>query len=670
MGVVYQAEDIALKRLVALKAMLPALAASASNRARFLREARAVAALEHENVVAVYQVGEDRSVPFLAMQFLKGKTLEDRVRRDGRLPPAEVLRIGRETAAGLAAAHARGMVHRDIKPANLWLESERGKVKILDFGLARAAGGDSQLTQQGAIIGTPAYMAPEQANGQPVDGRCDLFSLGCVLYRLCTGQLPFRGADTIATLLAVATVQPPPPRNLNAAVPAALSRLVMRLLEKKAAARPASAKAVVEGLEAIERDPTAGDIVEAKGLAERLWLKPVGLAGGEEPVEEVEGEEPGRPWPDLRRQSAGRGALPWIIGGGAGVLAVMGMVIVVLVATKDKKTGGEENGHPGVGLAGPAGPAPPVVPPGQPNVLVAAGLHGGIRDFDISRDGKWLAAGYGVDAHRGNGPGAVVVWNLPLREEAFRLTGFSQPVHAIAISPNGRLLATGTGDWRLPKVIPELKVWDLTTRKVAAEMRGHKGFVGWVAFSPDGTRLASASQDGTVKVWDPVTGRELYTCHGHLKGAHSVLFSQTGKYLISGDSAGFIHVWNATTGQGLRVVIGHLGYIHRLCLAEEGRGLLSASGDSTIKLWNMATLKERGILRGHTDQVYGLAVSPDGIRYASSSRDRTVRVWDVKSGQTIRTYSCPDEVYNVKYTPDGSTLAASCEDGKIYLYRP
>ena len=129
----------------------------------------------------IHQVGEDRGVPFVAMQFLEGEPLDERLKREGRLSVAEVVRIGRETAEGLAAAHDKGLIHRDIKPANIWLEGKKGRVKILDFGLARAAADDSHLTQTGAILGTPAYMAPEQAGGEKVDPRCDLFSLGCVL---------------------------------------------------------------------------------------------------------------------------------------------------------------------------------------------------------------------------------------------------------------------------------------------------------------------------------------------------------------------------------------------------------------------------------------------------------------------------------------------------------
>jgi predicted Ser/Thr protein kinase len=254
MGVVYKAEDPGLQRSVALKAMLPGLGASDNARKRFLREARAAAAVKHDHIVSIYQVGEDRGVPFLAMEFLEGEPLDERLKRAGRLPLAEVLRIGREIAEGLEAAHERGLVHRDVKPANVWLEGKRGRVKILDFGLARAATEEAQLTQSGAIVGTPAYMAPEQARGEKVDQRCDLFSLGCVLYRLCAGEPPFKGKDTISTLMAVATEHPRPPREASGDVPQALSALVMRLLAKKPEDRLDSARAVAEALEAITPD--------------------------------------------------------------------------------------------------------------------------------------------------------------------------------------------------------------------------------------------------------------------------------------------------------------------------------------------------------------------------------------------------------------------------------
>jgi serine/threonine protein kinase len=251
MGLVFQAQDVQLGRLVALKVIKPELATHAAARARFFREARAAAALEHENIVTIYQVGEQGGVPFIALQLLKGQSLEERRRKGPPLAIEEVLRLGRQIALGLAAAHQADLIHRDVKPANLWLEPG-GRVKVLDFGLARPVADDARLTQSGAIIGTPAYLAPEQARCDKVDARCDLFSLGTVLFELCTGRLPFAGDNSIAVLIAVALETPPSMREINPAVPPTLEDLVMQLLAKEPEQRPASAQEVADRLAAIE----------------------------------------------------------------------------------------------------------------------------------------------------------------------------------------------------------------------------------------------------------------------------------------------------------------------------------------------------------------------------------------------------------------------------------
>jgi serine/threonine protein kinase len=274
MGLVVQAEDPNLGRLCALKVMLPELARKPEMKERFLREARAAALLEHDNIVPIYQVGEDRGVPFIAMPFLKGASLEDWLEKKGTyqqngapgkpIPVPQILKLGREIARGLGAAHERGLVHRDIKPSNIWLDATAGgRVKILDFGLARQRESDrdaksdkKNLTKTGMIIGTPAYMAPEQAQGkmEEIDGRADLFSLGCILYRMCTGRTPFDGNDAISTLVSVAVDEPDPPSKLNPAIPPALSALVMKLLEKDRNKRPAAAGEVQTTLLTIEKE--------------------------------------------------------------------------------------------------------------------------------------------------------------------------------------------------------------------------------------------------------------------------------------------------------------------------------------------------------------------------------------------------------------------------------
>jgi serine/threonine-protein kinase len=252
MGVVLKAYDAPLERWVAIKVLAPHLAADETARKRFLREARAAAAVIHEHVVTIHAVGEANATPYLVMEYVPAVSLQQRLEQGQPSELAEILRIGMETAAGLAAAHARGLVHRDIKPANILLEEGTGKVKITDFGLARAvaeAGPASAglipagtawatgLSQPGVIAGTPHYMAPEQARAQAVDHRADLFSLGCVLYALCTGQAPFQGESLEAILQTVCDETPCPIRDRRPEIPAWLINMVDKLLAKNPAER-------------------------------------------------------------------------------------------------------------------------------------------------------------------------------------------------------------------------------------------------------------------------------------------------------------------------------------------------------------------------------------------------------------------------------------------------
>jgi hypothetical protein len=328
MGIVLKAFDPALDRLVAIKVLSPALAASPTARRRFTREAQAAAAVSHNHVVTVHGVGEAEGLPYLVMQYVAGESLQARLDRTGPLHVTEVVRIGYEAASGLAAAHARGLVHRDIKPANLLLEGGAAKVKLTDFGLARAVD-EVGLTQQGVVAGTPEYMAPEQARAEPVDHRADLFSLGSVLYACGSGVPPFRGPSTVAILHQVSEEVPTPLRLVNPDVPSWLEALVDRLLAKDPRDRIQSAGEVAGLLEgylahlhqpslvpapALPAPPAAsrpracpllwhvlglalGALLVALGLAR--WLQVVPAAGREEarPVELNYDFRGGRPLP-------------------------------------------------------------------------------------------------------------------------------------------------------------------------------------------------------------------------------------------------------------------------------------------------------------------------------------------------------------------------------------
>src|SRR5262245_14883276 len=231
MGVVLRAFDEALHRVVAVKVMAPQLATSATARRRFTREARAAGAVTHDHVVTIHAVEDAGPLPYIVMQYVAGDSLQERLDRSGPLPLAEVLRIGMQTASGLAAAHAQGLVHRDVKPANILLENGVERVKLTDFGLARAAD-DASLTQSGTVAGTPPFMSPEQAEGKSVDHRSDLFSLGSVLYAMCAGRPPFRASTSMGVLKRVCEETPTPVREANPEVPDWLAAVVERLHAK------------------------------------------------------------------------------------------------------------------------------------------------------------------------------------------------------------------------------------------------------------------------------------------------------------------------------------------------------------------------------------------------------------------------------------------------------
>ncbi len=249
MGIVLKAFDSALNRYVAIKILSPHLGSSGAARKRFSREAQAAAAVVHDTVMEIYGVANVDGLPYLVMPYVRGSSLQRRLDDEGPLAVVEILRIGMQAATGLSAAHAQGLVHRDVKPANILLPHGIARVKLTDFGLARAVD-DASLTVTGVIAGTPQYMSPEQARGESVDHRSDLFSLGSVLYAMCTGRAPFRAESSYGVLQLVTHEEPRPIREINPDIPEWLCRIIARLMSKQPNDRFASATEVAELLEA------------------------------------------------------------------------------------------------------------------------------------------------------------------------------------------------------------------------------------------------------------------------------------------------------------------------------------------------------------------------------------------------------------------------------------
>jgi WD40 repeat protein len=691
MGIVFEAEDPQLQRPVALKVMRPGMACHHQAGQRFLREARSTAAIEHDHIVTIHQVGEDRGVPYLAMQLLRGETLERRLQRDGRLPAAEAVRIGREIAEGLAAAHARGLIHRDIKPANIWLEapgdgsSGSGRVKLLDFGLARAAVEPAHMTQQGIVTGTPAYMAPEQASDGPIDPRCDLFSLGCVLYRMCTGELPFKGTKPLTILWALAVKDPAPPRRLNPEVPPALSGLVLRLLAKDPADRPRSARAVAEALRAIECDLAAPPSPARRFRRRATLITAVALAA----LMGVGGALYG---PAVYRLATDQGQL--VIETDDPDVQVVVKQEEQQVTIIDGKTKQEVTLKAGKYQV-------ELVPPKM-------GLGVSAREFTLTRGGKqvvqvrweppgpiqtltghkdivWAAAfcldGTHVLSAGGNrldndkwvvgSDFALRLWDARTGREVGRLEDHTEAVRGVAVSPDGRR-AVSVGGQNAPDGKDfALRLWDLEKRKLVRRFpRGHTNRVNGVAFAADGKRVVSASDDGTARLWDVDTGQEVRTFRtGETGAVWSADISRDGKRVLSGTGVGVLRVWGAETGdliKSLRVSERPLGSV---TFSADGRHVLTQNGNS-VRLWDLDAGKSAVTLNGHWGWVGRLAISPDGRRILSGSADMTVRLWDAATGKELQRYDGHQApVYDVAFSPDGLFAVSASWDKTVRIWR-
>jgi serine/threonine protein kinase/DNA-binding beta-propeller fold protein YncE len=598
MGVVFKAEDVQLERLVALKVMRPHVAANPQAKQRFLREAKACAALRHDHIIAIHQVGEDRGVPCLAMEFLEGAPLDRYLDTGRKLTVPQILQIGRQIARGLAAAHDKGLVHRDIKPGNIWLEKQSGRAKILDFGLARSAREDTHVTQSGAIVGTPAYMAPEQARGDKVDARCDLFSLGCVLYRLCTGEVPFKGENTMAVLTALALSTPKSVRELNPAIPTALADLIAQLLAKEPDQRPASAKAVVEAIQEIERK-----------------------------------SKPTEPRPAERRSSRRR----WAVVAAAAAL-VAGLVLAAPIILRiTRKDGTKQDIVLGPGDKFDVIQQQQPVKPGAASPFDALGRENlpaeVLKKFGGGDPAKAPAELVGVFGNPQEGAGITV----------------------LVVSPDGRRVYAG-GRYE------GIQTWDAATGKEQARLLPNLRQIGpvFLAGTPDGKRLARANdiRDG-VTMLETATGAELLTFSKKGAGIFSgIALRPDGQRLavIYGRNrkSRKVEVWDAVRGLMLRTLDGHTDAVEQVAYSPDGTRLATASADETLKIWDADSGKElRSIPTEVKAYLRDLRFSPDGTEIALLAL-KGLQTWDVATG-TERL-----KIANVgwaSFSPNGEWLA-------------
>jgi WD40 repeat protein/serine/threonine protein kinase len=614
MGVVLKAHDPALNRFVAIKVLAPHLAGTAAARRRFAREAKAAAAVAHEHVVAIHAVDSGGRLPYLVMQYVAGKSLQQRIDATGPLETTDILRIGMQAASGLAAAHAQGLIHRDVKPSNILLENGVERVKLTDFGVAMAID-DASLTQSGLVAGTPQYMAPEQARGDAVDHRADLFSLGSVLYAMACGGPPFRASSTMAVLRRVSDERPRPVREVNPEVPGWLAAIIGRLHAK----------------DPDDRYQTAAEVAEVLGR----WL-----AHLHNPRIVP---RPGAVRPRVRRHAwtAAFIALAVLIGLGS-VSGVAQQVVEKLATVLRIKTAD------GVLVIEVDDPGVKVRVDGEEVVITGAGLQEfrlrpGQHAVLVEKDGKSIHNEL-ITVERG---GKKIVRVTHERPDA---------------TQSGPVAPPAPGN---PEIITKV----IENPAKARQFEGHTGPIRALAFAPNGKRAVSGSQDGTVRVWDVQTGEALHVLPVDPHGVLALAVTPDGDGVLTAGSGVGVSLWDVDTGalrqrfdpSGFFVTALALSPDGRIALTgEERKGLFDAAPkrDSTVRLWDIASGKMRQQFAGQPGAIRALAFSPDGRTIASASQDGTIRLWDMVSGTKLPQLDAGAPIVSVAFLPDGRLVSS------------
>jgi len=676
MGVVYKARQVSANRLVAVKLILAGQLSSAEDVRRFRSEAEAAAHLDHPHIVPIFEVGEHEGQQFYSMKLVEGDSLSQHV---GRLQhaPRVAASVLATVARAVHYAHQRGVIHRDLKPANILIDAQ-GQPHVVDFGLAKRVEGDAKLTQFGAIVGTPSYMAPEQAEGRGkrVGPAADVYALGAILYECLTGRPPFKARTTLETIYQVVNKEPVPPSQLHARTPRDLETICLKCLRKEPEQRYDSAAALAEDL----RRWQAGEPIAARpvGRGERAakWVKrnPLVAALGTLVVLSVLGGASGVfvKYLDAKEQEgiARRKAQE-------AEDALSDRDAALTQARDDAEAMRKQLATSNVLLAQAAWDSNnPVVarerleavPPDlrrwewhyltrqyQGGIFTLNGHTGWVMGVAFSPDGTRLATGSADQTAR--------LWDARTAQFLLELKGHTGWVTSVAFSPDGTRLATASSD-------KTARLWDARTGQLLREFKGHTEGLSNVAFSPDGTRLATASGDDTVRLWDARTGQQLLECKGHTTLiVMSVTFSPDGTRLAAAlGFTGRVRLWDARTGQLLLECKGPC-QVWDVAFSPDGTRLATANQDQTVRLWDARTGQLLRECKGHADIVWSVSFNPDGTRLVTASQDGTARVWDARTGQQL--LECKghaDGVLRVAFSPDGTRVATASKDKTARLW--
>jgi WD40 repeat protein/tRNA A-37 threonylcarbamoyl transferase component Bud32 len=640
MGVVYKARQGTLNRIVALKMVLGGHRAGAKELIRFLAEAEAVAAVKHPHVVQVHEYGEADGRPFLAMEFLSGGSLSDRLKAHGRLDPIAAARLVATLAGAVQAAHDQGIVHRDLKPGNV-LFDEAGEPKVTDFGLAKRGGSD--LTASQAVMGTPAYMAPEQARGDTkfVGPGADVYALGVILYECLTGTRPFAGSDAFSLLRKVTDEEPERPSKRIAKLPRDVELICLKCLAKEPAERYPTATALAADLERF----ASGEPVSVRAAG---WV------------------ERGYKW--ARRKPT----LAAAYGLTLAVLVLLGFGISLATLWRSAE-GARASAEFEKGRAETERKAAETARDGEK--VARAEAERGREKFERFEYGRSMQVAY--QEWRENKVGATLAlldrsrpdfrgweWRYLHRlchSNLLTHQGVIRSFPCVPFSPDGSRIVTSWGQWA--------NVWDARTGEELLTLKGHAGDVYLASFSPDGSRIVTRSKDKTAKLWDARTGANLLTIANLLPLGLKTLellpaaFSPDGLRLVTGNGDQTARVWDAKSGGELLVLKGHTSDIRSVVFSPDGSRIVTGSGDKTVRVWDARTGAEVSTLKGINCGVYTASFSPDGSRIVATTELAVAKVWDAKTGAELLLIQHPSHgVRTVSYSPDGLRLVSGGYD--------
>ncbi|MBL8796095.1 MAG: protein kinase [Planctomycetia bacterium] len=659
MGVVYKARQLKPRRLVALKLLRGGRPLSAAEAARFNQEAEATARLQHPNIVQVYEVGEHEGQPYFVLEYVDGGNLAHQL-AGKPLPAAESAALVEVLARAIHTAHQAGVIHRDLKPANILLVAAPGSqfpgdrpglliphqgsaighqglmVKIADFGLAKQLDVASGATEPGAIMGTPSYMAPEQAKGSSRHAQpaTDIYALGAVLYELLTGRPPFLAATPLDTLLQVATTEPVPPRRLQPAVPRDLETICLQCLAKEPRRRYLTAETLAADLQRFrEHRPV---LARPVSLAERL-LK------------------------SARRRPAVASLLAvllFMLTGGFG-----GMMRLWLQA-EEQRDAAERARLEAQLQRQTAQVQQQLAERRLVDLQVATGIQL-MEDGDLFAALPWFVRALHEERH------------LPERERLHRirveavlqrcprllkLWTHDQPVNCAVCSRDGKLAATASDDGYA-------RLWNVGTGQPVGTPLQHRKAVWQTAFSPDSRSLVTASWDGTAQVWDATTGQPASAPLQHKKEVWSALFSPDGRRVVTASADETAQIWDAQTGRPLGPPLRHADEVVQAVFTADGHRVVTASRDHTARLWNAANGQPIGEPLRHEGAVVHVTCSPDNRLILTSSHDGTACLWDAATGRKIgAALAHRGRVVHGAFSPDSHFLVTASSEGAARLW--